>query len=346
MKLLIGLALAATAAAGGAQVWDWSTDKSELSSEPGFAASKALCRQVIRREPPAADAPDAASAAALRGCSSESLYYGIGMKADPVKARQCAFLEIREKRDDSPFSGRVMLMIAYANGVGAKRDLDVATHLACGIEGAPMESDGRVRHLAELKAKGWTGRDFDFCDDITSGLAMGYCASHEADMAGARRDSELAALARGMAPTQAQAFAALRKAHAAFVDAHGEDEVDLSGTARAAMQIGEEEKLRDELLAMVKALEAAKAPRFTAAEYQAADAALNSAYRAYLASDAVGGDYPGAISRQGVRDAQRAWIRYRDAFFAFAALRYPQVTRDSLATWITRKRTEMWKATD
>ena len=45
-----------------------------------------------------------------------------------------------------------------------------------------------------------------------------------------------------------------------------------------------------------------------------------------------------------VRDAQRAWIRYRDAFLAFAAIKYPQVPKESLAAWITRQRTEMWKS--
>jgi hypothetical protein len=331
-----GIAAALTVAPA---AWDWSTDKDEY---PEYEKSKAICRQLSQREPPAGDMPDGATAAAPKGCSSEALYYGIGMKADPVKARQCALLEIAEKRDDSPFSGRTMLMTVYANGVGAKRDLDVAAHLACGIEGAPAESDGRVTHLAELKAKGWTGTDFSFCDDITSGLAGGYCAAHEADIAGAKRDAELAALIRGWAPADRQAFANLRKAHAAFVDAHGEGEIDLSGTLRAALQIGAEERLKDELLAMIRALEAGKSPRFSAGQAKAADAALNAGYRAFLSSEEVGGDHPGAITAEGVRDAQRAWLRYRDAFIAFAAVKYPKVPRDSIVAWVTQKRTKMW----
>jgi hypothetical protein len=346
MKLLasLSLALAGTAAAAGAQVWDWSTANDEISSSPEYASSKAICRQVKGREPPAADAPSPAAAAGLRGCSSEALYYGVGVKADPVKARQCAFLEIRENRDDGFFSGRMMLMTIYANGVGAKRDLDVAAHLACGIESAPMESHGRVSHLAELKAKGWTGNDFHFCDDITSGYAMGFCAAHEAEIKGARRDSDFASILARWTPAERQAFASLRKAHEAFVEAHGAGELDLSGTARGAIVVGAEEDLRDALLAMVKALEAGKAPRFSPAQYRAEDAALNAGYRAFLASEGIGGDSPGAITRQGVRDAQRAWLRYRDAFLAFAAVRYPSLPRDSLAAWITRQRTKMWQA--
>jgi uncharacterized protein YecT (DUF1311 family) len=341
MKLLTGLGFAMAAAASGAQVWDWSTANDELSAASEYASSKAICRQVRGREPPASDAPAKASAAALKGCSSEALYYGIGMAADPVKARQCALIEIQEKRDDSFFSGRTVLMMIYANGRGAARDLDLATHLACATEGAPMESHGRVSHLAELKAKGWTGNDFDFCDDITSGYAMGFCASRDADISGAKRDAALAALMRGWTAPERQAYAALKKAHDAFVDAHSSNEIDLSGTARGAIAVAEDEALRDELAAMLKAMEAGTAPRFTAAQYRAADSALNAAYRKFLASDAVGGDYPGSVTRDGVRDTQRAWLKFRDAFVAFAAAKYPKLGGDSAAAWVTRKRTEV-----
>jgi uncharacterized protein YecT (DUF1311 family) len=343
MKLLISLGIAfAAAAAGGAQVYDWSTADDELSSGAEYASSKGLCRQLRNREPPAADAPSKAAAASLKGCSSEALYYGIGIKADPVKARQCAFLELSEKRDDSPFSGKTMLMTIYANGVGAGRDLDVATHLACGIEGAPMESHGRVSHLAELKAKGWTGRDFGYCADITSGLAGGYCASHQADIAGAKREAELAALMRTWTAGERQAFDVLRTAHTAFADAHSGGEIDLSGTLRGAMAVEAEEMLKNELLAMIRALETGKAPSASAGQLKAADAALNAGYRKYLSSEEVGGDYPGAITREGIRDAQRAWLRYRDAFVAFAVVKYPKVSRESILAWVTANRTRMW----
>src|SRR4051812_24469275 len=188
MKILMAGAVAlGFCALAAASAQDWSENKDEITS--GMTQSKAICRGVLRRDPPAADKPDAKIAASLKGCDSEKLYYGIGMKADPVRARQCAFLEMQREPDEGVFAGRTMLMTIYANGVGAKRDLDVATHLACGLEGAPAEVDGRVTHLAELKAKNWAGHDFDFCDDITSGLAMGYCADHAASVAAPVRET-------------------------------------------------------------------------------------------------------------------------------------------------------------
>jgi len=337
MKLVALGVSVALALAGAGQVYDWSEATGEHNE--GFEESKAICRAVRDREPPRADRPDAATTAGLKGCDSEALYYGIGMPADPVKARHCAFLE-RDAGDGAVFGGSVMLMTIYANGVGAKRDLDLATHLACGIEGAPFESDGRVRHLAGLKAEASPGSDFHFCDDVTSGLAMGYCAGHQERIAGAKRDAALAALMREWSPAQREAFAPLQAAHQAFVEARGGGEVDMSGTARAAMQIGAEEEAREQFVEMLRLLSNGSAPLFTSAQHRAADAELNAVYRKALSEAEVeaGG---GAVSRAGIRDAQRAWLRYRDAFLAFARVKWPRVAPDSLATWLTIERTKM-----
>ena len=140
--LMAGAAALGLCALAAASAQDWSENKDELTS--GMTESKAICRGVLHRDPPAADRPDARTAASLKDCDSEKLYYGIGMKADPVRARQCAFLEMAKEPDEGIFAGRTMLMTIYANGVGAKRDLDVATHLACGLEGAPAAAAMRI----------------------------------------------------------------------------------------------------------------------------------------------------------------------------------------------------------
>jgi uncharacterized protein YecT (DUF1311 family) len=334
--LAAALALPLLAAVAADQPEDWSRVQDEYSKD--FAESKAICRRLIRLDFPAADRPDAAAARALKGCDSEALY-----QTDPVKARQCAYLELADEDNAGVFGGRTMLMTVYANGRGARRDLDLATHLACQIDGAPFERDGRVRHLAELRAKGWTGSDFDYCDDITSGLAMGYCADRDARKADAVREGRLGRIAAAFTPPQRQAFDALRKAHAAFAEAHGDGEIDLNGTARAAMQIEAEQAVKDELLDLLQRLGAGRAPTFTHAQFAAADARLNAAYRKRLAAIEPA-DSPGAVTKAGVVGAQRAWLRYRDAFLAFAAAAYPKVSRDSLAAWLTDKRTTMLSA--
>ena len=331
------LLLGAGAGAGLDQASDWADRTDDFSG--GYEGSKAICRALKTKTLPASDMPSPAAVRALKGCDSEALYYGIGMPADPVRARQCAYAE-RDAGDEIVIGGSIMLMTIYANGVGAKRDLDLATHLACGIDGAPAESDGRVRHLAELEATGWAGTDFHYCDDITSGLAMGYCESHSARIAGARRNAALAALTRDWSAPKKAAFARLQTAHAAFVEAHGGGEVDLAGSARAAMSIAAEERARDEFLDIVRRLADGTAPRATSAGYRAADARLNIAYRKAI-SGAAGEDSVGAVTQSGIRTAQRAWLHYRDAFLAFARIGYKDLPQDSLAAWLTERRTAM-----
>lgn len=341
MKLALPLlALALSAAAD--PPWDWG-DPDQWTDSPDFAASKALCRQLEDREPPPADRPDAATAASLKDCDSEKLYYGIGMKADPVRARQCAFVEAARQEQGAAFFGRDMLMTIYANGVGAKRDYDVAIHLACGVQGAPMESHGRVMHLAELKAEESEASDFHFCDDTTSGYASGLCARHGARITDAKRDAALAHLTSSWSTEERKALETLWKAHADFVEASASGETDLSGTARGAFVVEAEEALKDEFVAILQALSAGKAPRATAAQARAADAALNAAYRKLMA-DTGPEEYPGTVTKDGIRTAQRAWLRYRDAFLAFTAVKFPMISRDTILALVTRKRTEMLSA--
>jgi hypothetical protein len=339
MKPFPFLAVALAISAAFEPPWDWGDSDEQWASSTEFEPSKAICRKLRDREPPASDRPDPATARSLKGCDSEALYYGIGKPADPVRARQCAFVEA-EGDEGGVFWGRTMLMTIYANGRGAKRDLEVAAHLACGIEGAAMESHGRVTRLAELEAKAWKGRDFHFCDDITSGLAMGHCARHFADVEKAKRESEMAERTRGWTMAEKRALAGLRRAHEAYVEAHGLGETDLSGTARGAMVVEAEERERDSFAALLASLSAGHLPPGGAPAYRAADLRLNAAYRQVI-RDIAPSESPGAVTREGIRDAQRAWLRYRDAFLAFAAVKFPRVGRDGLAAWLTEQRTEV-----
>jgi hypothetical protein len=55
---------------------------------------KPICAQVKDVAFPAADQPDDAAKKALKGCSSEGLFYGIGQVPDPQRARLCAYVEL------------------------------------------------------------------------------------------------------------------------------------------------------------------------------------------------------------------------------------------------------------
>jgi uncharacterized protein YecT (DUF1311 family) len=279
-------------------------ETSEHTSAPEFAESKAICRRLGDPKPPPADRPTPAQVAALKGCSSEKLYYGVGSQRDYVKARMCAFIEA-DRADDEVFSGRAILMQLYANGLGVSRDPDLATAYACQIEGAPAEKDARVLHMQALKSK---PEHVDYCDDITSGLAA----------------------ARAL-------YAPMKKAFNAFVAAHGTGEVDLSGTARAALMIAEEDAVRNQFAKDLDSLSIGRWPSATAADAKAADVQMNASYHKAMAW-AGGKDNPTTIKSDDIRKAQRAWLAYRDAFSRFAAAA-SDVGADAVLAHLTTLRT-------
>ncbi|HEX8572262.1 MAG TPA: lysozyme inhibitor LprI family protein [Allosphingosinicella sp.] len=136
-----------------------------------------------------------------------------------------------------------------------------------------------------------------------------------------------------------------RAAHAAYVEAHGSGEVDLSGIARAAMAINAEEALREELVETVERLRSGRALPTAASRLSAEDSLLNAAYRRRLEL-AAGETHVGAVTKEGIRSAERAWLRYREAFLDFAAVQYPRVPRGELAAWLTRKQTALLMTED
>jgi uncharacterized protein YecT (DUF1311 family) len=322
--------------------YDWSTaDLSWLNDDAAiqYRDSRAICAAVIGKEPPAADRPSKSEAAALKDCDSEALYFGIGVRADPARARKCAFVEAggADGMRLGPFTGQGMLMIIYANGRGAARDLDTTTHLACGLEDAPAEMDGRVLRLAKLRQKGWQGSDFTPCDDATSGWLGGMCTAHEKRFEDLRRQRGLEAITKTWPEAKLRDFQEVKRLHESYVEAHGDGEVDLSGTLRTAIYIGETDSLREEFLHLLGALEANRIKAGSRADLNRSDRRLNGTYRTLLGRPKLYWSDP-SPSPESVRATERVWIAYRDAMLNFAATHYPKVSRAGLAIVLTDNR--------
>lgn len=322
---------------------NWADRTDRLSSAPQFAQSKQVCRDLKSVVPPRTDAPDAVAAKSLAGCRSETLYYGIGVPRDPKRAVRCAFLEMKNSDNGGPgsfspgFAGAAMLMTIYANGVGADRDLGVATALACQLDGAPAEMDFRVLHLWKLKQSGVVERHFSWCDDITSGSADGACAAHASRIADTVRDGKLRMLATRWIGAERRVFTRLEDATDAFIQARSENEVDQSGTSRGAYVIQEQDRLKDEFIDDLSLFVSGIPPSYDAKRFLEADAELNATYRDILRARTWGSAF-GTVTQSGIQTTQRFWLRYRDAWVAFAKQAYPQVSPDNVKAWLTIRR--------
>jgi uncharacterized protein YecT (DUF1311 family) len=112
---------------------------------------------------------------------------------------------------------------------------------------------------------------------------------------------------------------------------------DASGIAAGSI-VAEAEGMAAPVLG---ALEMSQVPAASASDFNVADAELNAAYRRVMAAkDPVSG----TVTRDGIRTAQRAWLSYRDASVAFAKIKYPSVTSESIRTRLTQKRVAELKA--
>lgn len=266
------------------------------------------------------------------GCNPLGKYYEALRSARPdwQAVHRCA---VQDRND-------AVLMMLHANGFGVPRDIDRAIGHACRVDSAQAEIEGRLEHLRRMKA-GQDRKPFDLCDDITSGMMMGFCASVADTGESARRDAALARFDKALTPAQRARFAALRKAADAFARHVGDNETDLSGTARAAMAIGARAAVLDELLADVEAVGQGRLPAGTDAAFAAADKALNEVYRKVMAlpADGQGRVAHTTVTKAAIRTTQRSWIAYRDAWTAFAQSRYPAVPAAAWKTRLTERRT-------
>jgi uncharacterized protein YecT (DUF1311 family) len=89
-------------------------------------------------------------------------------------------------------------------------------------------------------------------------------------------------------------------------------------------------------------------PTATAEDLTSADAALNTLYEkafASLPASCAAADKSFCQSQPELRDVQRDWIRYRDAWLTFATLHSPAVTRETWLTFLTRQRAAQLQTT-
>jgi hypothetical protein len=296
----------------------------------------AVCERFAGTPFPATDLPTPAERKALAGCDGEALYYGIGRPVDLAAARKCAYVQ-RDDQQAPPIAGSAILLMVYANGKGAPMNLDLAVRFACESGFAPAERDGRVARVLEGRKLGHLAKELDFCEDITSGYMMGWCSSHEERIASIARDARKRAAAKGL---PAAAFERFDKTAAAFFSARSMNEVDMSGTMRGALSVGQQATLEDD---HVTTLEHLADPTFTppAGDAAAAERDLQETYDRLMKCKKTGPAYPGGVGADGIKKTELLWLPYREAWLSLVAEARPTAKRDAWKAWLTAKRTAM-----
>jgi uncharacterized protein YecT (DUF1311 family) len=299
-------------------------------SDPG---AKRMCAAVKDVQIPAADQPTADEKNSLANCSSEDLYFGLGEPSDPVKARKCAYVEMEQGKDDLDMAGRAILMMVYANGRGADRNLDVAMKFACEINSMPGDKAGTIYELERLRKYPPTVR-FSVCDHSAAPHLYKTCAILGDRFDQIEREKKIAAITASWSKKEKKAFDHLRNAAEQFFKSRASSEIDLRPTfevqERAFMERGFIEKLEK--------LQKGELPAFSSADFKKAQADVD---QAYAETQKDPNRRWGTATAQGVRQTQQLWLAYRDAWVKFGKIKYRNVSADSWRTWITQERLAM-----
>ena len=320
----------------------WTAQPAWAQSSPSEADA---CKAIL-----AAAAPKAPSLASsltkteLAHCDEQALYYGFGKPADYRATLACGWWQLAHPRPSvgDPFYGAGVLSMLYANGQGAPRNLKLARRFVCANGwAAPAEIAGRLEHLAKIEAG--AKASFDLCDDATSGLSQGACEQVQQRR---QQSSDAAALAalRARLPEQAQAmFPELEAAEKQFEHARIANEIDLSGSGRAAFQLADEGRLRDQFLINLRRFTAGSASAADKRERLKAGAALDGEFAAIENAPEARWRF-GTVRPEGVRRSQAAWQRLFAVWMRFAPVAYPRLSPDAVATELLRLRTHQLKA--
>ena len=276
----------------------------------------------------------------LPRCDETALYYGLGGKPDYAAALQCGWFQRAHPQHliGNMFYGPGVLTMLYANGRGVRQNYDLAIRFACENDWASeAESAYRIGHLEYLKARTPPSATFDLCDDITSGLSDGSCTSIRTRARDATRAQEIGLLVSKLPLSAKQAFAPLEAAETAFEKARVQGEVDLSGTSRAAFQLQEEAKLRDQFLINLQRFGRGDVPIASVADLSSLDRMLNDVYQRIQHSSAEKWE-SGTIKPEGIRETERKWVSLIDAWVTFGHAAYPKLSAVRIRAQVIRLR--------
>jgi uncharacterized protein YecT (DUF1311 family) len=261
---------------------------------------------------------------------------------DYVKGRRCCLARGDCNRE---------LAMAFANGWGTKRDFDAATYFLCraGDEMAPAEHWGMLQFLHDLRTGKETG-SLDFCDQVTSGVGASWCTGLELDHHKVDWDHRIQAVEKPLGKEAQPALAALRKAAEAFAEADSAltAEPNRGGTIYPSMVLEGQIRRGEDFAAALERHTRKRAPEASPAALKKADGDLNAAYKKLVALSGPcpkDDPYCGNYDRDVVRDAQRSWLPYRDAWIAFYRLHWkeaasPEALDREIAAALTEQRTK------
>jgi hypothetical protein len=262
------------------------------------------------------------------GCASYKSYRGIGRPVNYGEARACAWKERLAQKAElgqpPVVGGSLILANIYFNGAGVKRDVPLALRFACESEEGMAEF--ALESIKKLNGSLPAHGPFEFCDYAATTVSQSFCAGYASEIANDRRDRYFDSLKPSMNGEQRAAFEKLLAAEHAYIEAHA-DEVYQGGSIHNIRTLGSQDILQDLFRTDVVRFERKEWPALTGDQISTADAVLHREYEKELgqlrAQPNETNDLT-LVTADHLASVQKAWERYREAWMAFARVRYPE----------------------
>lgn len=266
-------------------------------------------------------------------CASYRSYRGIGRPVDYSKARACAWQErlaqdanLGQNQEEPTawvVGGSLILADIYFNGAGVKRNIPLAMRFACESEEGMAEL--ALPDIEKLNGSPSIHGPFEFCHYADSTITMNFCLGYDSEIGDDRRSRYYDSLKSTMTSEQRAVFEKLLAAQSAYIKVHA-TEVDQGGTIRGIRTLGSMNILKDLFHTEVVHFERKKWPVLSDDQVTTSDALLDREYEKKLqqlqaqTKEAID---EGAVTADHLSGAEKTWETYRDAWVAFARLRYP-----------------------
>jgi hypothetical protein len=266
-------------------------------------------------------------------CASYRSFRGIGRSVDYAAARSCAWQERAAQQAElsqSPkepiawvVGGSLILADIYFNGAGVQRNIPLAMRFACEFdESAPKFA---LPKIEKLDGPMNSQAPFELCEYAGTTFTLSFCQSYKSEINEDHRSRFYDRFMLAMPPEQKASFGKLLAAKRTYIQAHS-SEVDQGGTIRAIRTTGSMGILEDLFHTDVVHFERKQWPAISVTQITAADALLESEYKKkamQLRMHTKEEVDMGAVTESGLGHVEKAWESYRDAWMAFARLRYP-----------------------
>ncbi len=291
-------------------------------------------------------------------CSAIDLYYG--SEPDHVhKARSCVLAQLgllqrdvapaRAKAvqslaaggstvpDDIDSNDGLVLAMIYGNGEGVERNLPLARQFICSYSDG-IESASPAEHLQEFNKLMADGGRFSLCTEKGSsyGRSADYvCLGIQIRKMAKEVQEQEAAVDAATAPALKPSFRALTKSWKDFHDSYGlmSQTVCDGGTGCGPITEADDLAMMRAWLAALKSIRGGSPPAAgaSAAAFQGLDRQLNGKYRDDLAQFKTGCEG----CSESIRQADRDWLVYRDAWVRYGTQRWPATPADQWRAWQT-----------